>query len=93
MEVDNEVKSDSTEENEFWFPCYHFQISFHVPNTYLIPLNQERYMHVWIFFVVYILFVLVVSTSIRRCVNGSYDVKVLMKIVGTETFSVGFESQ
>ena len=45
----------------------HFQISFHVPNTYLTILNKERYLHV--------------------CV------KVLMKVIETETFNVDFTSQ
>ena len=40
-------------------------------------------------FVVYILFAPVISTSIHRCVNNSYDIKVLMKVIKTETFNVG----
>ena len=71
----------------------HFQISFHVPNIYLILLNQERYVHICIFFDVYILFAPVISTSIHRCVNYSYDIKVLMKVMKTETFHDGFTLQ
>ena len=53
-------------------------------------LNQERYMHVCIFFAVYILFAPVISTSIHSRVNNSPDIKVLMKVIKTETFNVGF---
>ena len=35
----------------------------------------------------------VISTSIHRCVNNSPDIKVLTKVIGTETFNVGFTSQ
>ena len=37
-------------------------------------------------FVVYILSVPLISTSIHRCVNNYYDIKVLMKVIKTETF-------
>ena len=47
-------------------------------------------MHVCIFFVVYILFASVILISIHRCVNNSHDIKVLMKVIKTETFNVGF---
>ena len=50
-------------------------------------------MHVYIFFAVYILFAPVISTSIHRCVNNSHDIKVLMKVIKTETFNVGFTSK
>ena len=47
-------------------------------------------MHVYIFFVIYILFAPVISTSVNRCVKISYDIKVLMKVIETKTFKVGF---
>ena len=50
-------------------------------------------MHVCIFFVLYILFAPFISTSIHRCVNNSHDIKILMKIIETETFNVRFSSQ
>ena len=50
-------------------------------------------MHICIFFIVYILFAPVISTSIHFCENNSHDIKVLMKIIKTETFNVGFTSE
>ena len=47
-------------------------------------------MHVYIFFVIYIFFTPVISISIHRCVNNSHDIKVLMKVIKTERFNVGF---
>ena len=47
-------------------------------------------MHVYIFFVIYILFAPVILTILHRCVNNSHDIKVLMKVIKTETFNVGF---
>ena len=38
--------------------------------------------------VVYILFVPVISTSIHRCVNNSSGIKVLMKVIETETLAL-----
>ena len=43
-------------------------------------------------FVVYILFALVILTSIYRRVNNSHDIKVLMKVFKTETCNDGFTS-
>ena len=51
-------------------------------------LNAHLYL-----FIVSILFVPVILTNIHRCVNSSPDIKVLMKIIKTETFNVGFTSQ
>ena len=50
-------------------------------------------MHVYIFFVIYILFAFVISTSIHCYVNKYRDIKVLMKVNKTETFNVGFTSK
>ena len=50
-------------------------------------------MHVYIFFLIYILFAPVISTSIHRCVDNSHGIKVLMKVIKTETFNVGFTSK
>ena len=50
-------------------------------------------MPICIFFVVYILLAPVIYTSIYHCVNNSPDIKVLMKVIETETFNVGFTSQ
>ena len=50
-------------------------------------------MHVCIFFFLDILFAPVISTSIRRYVNKSHDIKVLKKVIKTETFNVGFTSK
>ena len=50
-------------------------------------------MHVRIIFVIYILFASVIFTSIHRWVNNSQDIKVLMKVIKTETFNVDFTSQ
>ena len=47
-------------------------------------------MYVYIFFVIYILFAAVI---IHHCVNNSHDIKVLMKVIKTETFDVGFVSK
>ena len=44
-------------------------------------------------FVVYILFYPVIRTSIHLRVNNSHDIKVLMKVIKTKTFNVGFKSQ
>ena len=41
-------------------------------------------------FVIYILFAPDISTSIHRCVNNSNDINVLMKVIKTETFNIGF---
>ena len=35
----------------------------------------------------------VISTSIHRCVNNFHDIKVLMKVIKTETFNIGFTSK
>ena len=32
----------------------------------------------------------VISTSIHHCVNNCHDIKVLMKVIETRTFNVGF---
>ena len=45
-------------------------------------------MHVSIFFVIYILFASVILTSIHRSMNYSHVIKVLMKVIKTETFNV-----
>ena len=50
------------------------------------------YAHLYLF-VVYILFAPVISTSIHCCVYNSHDIKVLMKVIETEMFNVGFTSQ
>ena len=50
-------------------------------------------MHIYIFFIVYILFAPVISISIHHCVNNSHDIKVLMKVIKTEMFNIGFTSQ
>ena len=42
-------------------------------------------MHSYIFFVIYIIFAPVMSTS---CVNNSNDIKFSMKVIKTETFYV-----
>ena len=34
-----------------------------------------------------------ISTSIHRCVNNSIDIKVLVKVIETETFNLGFTSK
>ena len=44
-------------------------------------------------FVAYILFAPVILTSIHYCVNYSPDIKVLMKVIETETFKVDFTSK
>ena len=49
-------------------------------------------MHVCTFFVGNILFAPDISTSIHRCVNNFHDIIVLMKVIKTETFNVGFTS-
>ena len=46
-------------------------------------------MHVCIFFVIYIFFAPAISTNIHRYMNNSYDIKILMKVIKTETFNVG----
>ena len=33
------------------------------------------------------------STNIHHCVNNSHDIKVLMKVIKTETFNIDFTSQ
>ena len=50
-------------------------------------------MHVYIFFVIYVSFAFVISTNIHRCVNDSPDIEVLMKVIKTETFNIGFTSK
>ena len=50
--------------------------------------TKERLMHVYIFFVIYILFASVISTSIHHCVNNSSDIKVPMKVITTETLAL-----
>ena len=50
-------------------------------------------MQVYIFFVVYILFGHVILTSIYHRVNNSHDIKVLIEVIKTETFHIGFTSQ
>ena len=50
-------------------------------------------MHVYIFFVIYILFAPFISTGIHRCGDNSYDMKILMKVIKTESFNVGFTSK
>ena len=62
----------------------------HVLNTFKLRTLYARF---FFFFVVYILFAPVILTSIFRCVNSSHDIKVLMKVIKTETFNVGFTSQ
>ena len=47
-------------------------------------------MHVYIFFVIYVLFAPIILTSIHRCVNNYHDIKVLMKVIKTEMFNVDF---
>ena len=47
-------------------------------------------MHVCILFIVYILFALVILTSIHHCANNSHDMIVLIKVIKTETLNVGF---
>ena len=49
-------------------------------------------MLVYIFFVIYILFDPDISTSIHRYVNDSRGIKVLIKVIKTEMFNVGFTS-
>ena len=44
--------------------------------------------------ILYIFFALIISTGIHHCVNNiSHDIKVLMKVIKTETFNVGFISK
>ena len=50
-------------------------------------------MQIYIFFVIYVLFAPVISTSIHRCVNTSHDIKVLMMVIKTETFNISFTSK
>ena len=50
-------------------------------------------MHVYESFVIYIFFATVISTRIDCCVNNSHEIKVLMKVIETETFNVGFTSK
>ena len=45
------------------------------------------------YFVIYVFFVPVISTSIHHYVNNSGDIKVLMKVITIETFNVGFTAQ
>ena len=47
-------------------------------------------MYIYESFVIF--FVPVISTSIHHCVNNSHDINVLMKVIKTETFNVGFTS-
>ena len=61
----------------------------HVLNTFKL---RTLYAHLYLF-IVYILFALVIMTSIHRSVNTSHDIKVLMKVIKTETFNIGFTSQ
>ena len=49
-------------------------------------------MYIYTFFVIYIYFASIISTSIHRRVNNSYDIKVLMKVIKTETCNVGVTS-
>ena len=56
----------------------------------LVEISGTNKMYI---FVVYILFALVISTSIHRCMNSSSDIKVLMKVIETETFNFDFISQ
>ena len=44
-------------------------------------------------FVIFIFFTPVISTSIRRSVNNSHNIKVLRKVIKTETFNIGFTSK
>ena len=62
----------------------------HVGDTFkLRTLDARLYL-----FVEYILFASVILESIHRCVKDSNDIKVLMKVIKTETFNVvGFTSQ
>ena len=59
----------------------------HVLNTFKLRTLFTRFY----FFVVYISFVPVISTSTHRYVNFS-DIKVLMMVTETETFNVNFTS-
>ena len=43
--------------------------------------------------VVYILYAPVISTNIHCCMYNSSDIKVLMKVIKTETFNADFTSQ
>ena len=66
------------------FPC-----TKHILNTFkLRTLCARLYL-----FVIYTLFAPIISTSIHRYENNSPDIKVLMKVIRTETFNVGFTSQ
>ena len=67
----------------------HFQISFHVPNTYLI-LKKKNAMCTFVSFCCIHLIVPVILTSIHHCVNNSPDIKELMMVIETETFNVDF---
>ena len=44
-------------------------------------------------FVIYILFAPIILRSIYHCVDNSHDIKVLMKVIKTEMFNIGFTSQ
>ena len=61
----------------------------HVLNTFKL---RMLYAHFYLS-IVYILFVPVNSISIHHCVNNSHDIKVLMKVIKTKMFNVGFTSQ
>ena len=50
-------------------------------------------MHVSIFLVIYILFAPAISTSIHDSMNNSHDIKVLMKVIISDKFNVGFTSK
>ena len=61
----------------------------HVLNTFkLRTLCARLYL-----FIIYILFAPIILTSTHCCVNNSHDIKVLMKVIKTETFNVGFISK
>ena len=44
----------------------------------------------YLIFYLYILFTPVISTSTHHYVNNSHDIKILMKVIKTETFYVDF---
>ena len=50
-------------------------------------------MYVYESFVIYIFFAPIISTNIHRNGNNSHNIKVLMKVIKTETFNVDFISE
>ena len=70
----------------FSWEIQHFQIFFHVPDTFLWLLNLNAMCTFMYLFVVYFSFADVISAIIHRYVNY-FDIQVLMMVTETETLT------